>query len=125
VHPVIWFEIGVPSTERAREFYGALFGWTFRLLAEYSDDYYVIEMGADAPVGGALAGGSGSPSRGDVGPLVYVAVDDLPAALDRAAALGGTAVRRPTAVGDGTWFAEAHDPFGNRLGLWSRNAPPP
>jgi predicted enzyme related to lactoylglutathione lyase len=124
VHPVVWFEIGVPSTSRAREFYGALFGWTFRALAEYSPDYWVIEMGPDAPVGGALAAGSGRPSAGDTGPLVYVAVDDLGAALARAADLGGSAQRQPTPVGDGTWFAEARDPFGNRLGLWSATEPP-
>jgi predicted enzyme related to lactoylglutathione lyase len=122
MHPVVWFEIGVPDTAGARAFYGALFGWTFRPLTEYSDDYFVIEMGGDAPVGGALAGsGAGTPATGDVGPLVYVAVDDLETALARAVDLGGAAVRPPTAVGDGTWFAEARDPFGHRLGLWSRN----
>ena len=90
MRPVVWFEIGVPagSLAAAREFYGALFGWGFKPLVEYSPDYFVIDLGPDAPTGGALTGGHGS---------------------------AGT--------GDGTWFAQARDPYGNRIGLWSANAP--
>ena len=79
MHPVIWFEIGVSSTVRAREFYGALFGWTF-------------ETGP-AMKGFAIStpGVPGGMHPGDKGawPYVFFRVDDMDAALKRVVELGG------------------------------------
>lgn len=76
-----FFEIGVEDADRARTFYGALFGWTF----------------TPGPSGG---GGSmirtpnvpGGLHGGDKGaaPYVFFRVDDLDAATDRVRELGGT-----------------------------------
>ena len=49
---------------------------------------------------------------------VYVAVEDLPAALKKAEGLGGKTIIPPTEVpgmGQFAWFA---DPDGNTIGLW-------
>jgi uncharacterized protein len=123
LHTVVWFEIGVPDTAAAREFYGALFGWTFGRLEGYEPEYWLIGTRPGAAIQGALAPGVGTATDGNVGPLVYVAVADLAATLTRVAELGGTTAKEITAVGDRTYFAVARDPFGNRIGLWSSSVP--
>jgi predicted enzyme related to lactoylglutathione lyase/ketosteroid isomerase-like protein len=76
---VSFISIGVGEVDRARDFYGSLFGWTI----------------ADEPSGrGAVIEGAGVPAgiHGDdpgVGPYVFFRVDDLDAALLRVVELGG------------------------------------
>jgi predicted enzyme related to lactoylglutathione lyase len=51
------------------------------------------------------------------GVVVHWHVDDLPAAVDRFEAHGGTVVQPPTVRGEGWATAVVADPFGNLLGL--------
>ena len=76
-----WFEIGVEDTQRARSFYGSLFGWTFEPVPP--GDGSVV---ATAGLPGGLHGGDKGAS-----PYVFFSVDDLPAALGRVRELGGEA----------------------------------
>jgi predicted enzyme related to lactoylglutathione lyase len=75
---VAFFELGVEDVERARTFYGELFGWSFE---PGPGDGFVIS--GDVP--GGIHGGDPGAS-----PYVFFAVDDLDAALDRVRELGGT-----------------------------------
>lgn len=117
LHTAIWFEFWVTDVERAKAFYGDLFGWTFRPMAEYHPDYWLIDTGEDRGTIGALWPTDVAPT--DSGAVVYIAVSDLPDAIARAEHLGGTLVREPTDVGDGTRFAWVRDPTGTLLGLWA------
>jgi uncharacterized protein len=76
-----WFEIGVADAERARTFYGSLFGWEFE----------PGPRGSGAVIG--TAGLPGGLHGGDEGaaPYLFFAVDDLDAALEQVRALGGEA----------------------------------
>ena len=74
-----FFELGVEDADRARTFYGALFGWTF----------------TPGPHGGHLVGGGDVPGGlhgGDPGaaPYVFFRVDDMDAAVARVRELGGS-----------------------------------
>lgn len=77
---ISFFELGVEDPERARFFYGELFGWTFE----------------PGPSGGGFAitapGTPGGVHGGDpgAGPYVFFRVDDLDAALAKVRELGGT-----------------------------------
>ena len=73
-----FFELGVEDVERGRTFYGALFGWAFE---PGPGDGFVIS----GPVPGGMHGGDPGAS-----PILFFAVDDLDAALDRVRELGGT-----------------------------------
>ena len=77
---ISFFELGVDDAEKASEFYGALFGWTF-------------ETGP-AMKGFAIStpGVPGSMHPGDKGawPYVFFRVDDMDAALAKVVELGGT-----------------------------------
>jgi uncharacterized protein len=120
-HPVVWFELWVPDVELARTFYGELFGWTFRAMADYDPQYWLIDSGGG--VGGALLPGDALAGAARAGTVVYVSVADLTAAMERCVALGGSVERPVTAIGDGSNFAIIRDPSGTRLGLWSPVAP--
>ena len=73
-----FFELGVEDAERGRAFYGALFGWRFE---PGPGDGFVI-AGA---VPGGLHGGDARAS-----PILFFAVDDIDAAVERVRSLGGT-----------------------------------
>lgn len=72
-----FFELGVGDTDKARTFYGQLFGWEF------------VDEGTGATIEtpnipGGLHGGDPGAS-----PYLFFRVDDLAAALERVRALGG------------------------------------
>jgi uncharacterized protein len=72
-----YFELGVADPDRARAFYGDLFGWEF------------VDEGSGATIEtpnipGGLHGGDPGAS-----PYLFFRVDDLAAALDRVRELGG------------------------------------
>ena len=77
---LVWFELPTPNTERARTFYGSLFGWEFTSFG--GADYYMT--GSTQP-GGAIAPGVGK------SPVVYYSTDDIDVATAKAIDLGGTA----------------------------------
>jgi uncharacterized protein len=118
LHTAIWFEFWVTDVERAKVFYGELFGWTFRPMPEYHLDYWLVDAGEGRGTIGALWPTDVAPT--DSGAVVYIAVTDLRETLARAEQLGGTLVREPTDVGDGTSFALVRDPTGTLLGLWAK-----
>jgi predicted enzyme related to lactoylglutathione lyase len=74
-----FFEIGVEDAERGRAFYEGLFGWRFE--PGPSGGGYTV---ATPSVPGGLHGGD----RG-AAPYVFFRVDDMQAALERVAELGG------------------------------------
>jgi predicted enzyme related to lactoylglutathione lyase len=116
--PVAWFEITSREPARLVGFYRELFGWTI------NDDgpdasYSVVETGTDTEaIGGGIGVTQGPDDLGGV--TIYMRVDDLHAALDKAESLGGTALVPPTDLPDGLGrFAMFSDPDGHTIGLWS------
>ena len=57
------------------------------------------------------------PADGEAFVTVYVQVDDLQEALDRAEAKGAKTLMAPSEVPGGPRLALFHDPAGNRVGL--------
>jgi predicted enzyme related to lactoylglutathione lyase len=115
--PVIHFEIGVRDTEKARKFYGPLFGWEFRA---HGSAAMVGNLGpmASTPtpgIGGHLMALGHEPHTYCV---VYVQVEDLEATLKKAESLGGSRIIPPTEVPGMGHFAWLKDPEGNCVGLW-------
>jgi predicted enzyme related to lactoylglutathione lyase len=111
-NPVIHFEIGGRDLARMTSFYGDLFGWN---PTSAGPEYALVPAGAD----GVGLGGGLMQTSGDMPPYVtvYVAVDDLPAMLERAATLGAKTVVEPTVIPGIGEFAMFADPDGNVIGL--------
>lgn len=103
-------QIGGRDGEKLGYFYGRLFGWR---PVPAGPGYWLVP-----PEGGGIGGGLMS-VEGDIPPhvLIYVAVDDLEATLERAAELGGRIAREPTPIPGIGSFALFEDPEGNLIGL--------
>lgn len=109
-NPVVHFEIGVKDDDASAAFYRDLFGWEIRR----SDPEYSVVDSADGGIGGGLMHThSGMPSY----VTVYVRVEDLAASLQKAVALGGTALVEPTPIPGVGSFALFRDLDDNVIGL--------
>lgn len=108
--PVVHFEIGCRDAEKARKFYGPLFGWEFQ---QYGP---AAMVNAIAPgIGGHLNALGHEPFHYVT---FYAQVDNIQATLDHAAKLGGKTVVPPQEVPGMGHFAWFSDPDGNVIGLW-------
>lgn len=110
-------DLVTPDLPAAAAFYGALFGWTYgQRPASESDSYRV------ATVDGHVVAGL----DGDMPPMaghpafwrVYLAVDDIDAAVGQVPGLGGVVESGPDRQGDREATAAIKDPTGVRVGLW-------
>lgn len=118
---VVWFELWVRDPERAKAFYGELFGWSFRPFEGYDpENYWLIDAGEAAAANGALVRHPDAASRPVRGTVVYVQVADLDAAVARVIDLGGT-VTAPVRVitASAGSFAMVADAEGNEIGIWA------
>ncbi|MGW1887621.1 VOC family protein [Streptomyces sp. NPDC001970] len=77
---ISFFELGVEDPQKARVFYGGLFGWTFEAVPP-GTGFSVRTPNVPGGVHGADA---------EASPYVFFKVDDLDIALARVVALGGT-----------------------------------
>lgn len=113
---VAYFEITTQKDAAAlQEFYSKLFDWNVDVLPEMGG-YGLVDAGTEGAIGGGIG-----PAQTTPGVRMYVYVDDLEAALEKAESLGGKKVMGPTKISDefGS-FAIFADPDGNGIGLWDR-----
>jgi uncharacterized protein len=104
-----YFEIGTPTPQRARDFYGGLFGWEIGPPSEPAQ--YAMVDGGNGGLWDTTAIGAESWA------IFYVHVADVRAALAKAEELGATVVIPLTDNGQ-VEFAHLVDPLGNRFGIW-------
>lgn len=77
---ISFFELGVGDPDKARAFYGGLFGWVFETGTTEGGGYAIRTEGAPGGVHGGDPGAR---------PYVFFRVDAMDAALDRVRELGG------------------------------------
>ena len=108
--PVVHWEIGGPNAEKLQSFYADLFGWS---ITPAGPEYWLV-----GPDGGGMGGGI-IQTFGDMPAhvTIYIQVEDLAAALERAAELGGRMVKPPEPIPGVGSFALFEDPAGNVIGL--------
>jgi uncharacterized protein len=120
--PVVHFEIIGKDPEQLRNYYGDLFGWQFdtpspvaREVSE-PDTYGFLDLVATED-GTGIRGGIGGGSKFRSHAIFYVAVEDVEAALQRAAQLGGKRVMGPARSPSGLVVGHFTDPEGTLIGL--------
>jgi uncharacterized protein len=104
-----YVEFPALDATRSKEFYAAVFGWTFE---DYGPDYTSFHDGRLA--GGFAADPVGRPAK----PLVVIYAADLEAAQQAVERGGGTITRAIFAFPGGRRF-HFTDPGGNELAVWS------
>jgi predicted enzyme related to lactoylglutathione lyase len=109
-NPVVHWEILGKDGAKLQAFYAGLFDW--KVDANNPMGYGMVDMGGAGMNGGIFGAMEDQPSV-----KIYVQVDDLQAALDKAGRLGGKTVMPPTDVPGGPSIAQFADPDGNVIGL--------
>jgi predicted enzyme related to lactoylglutathione lyase len=113
---IIWNDLITDDLAAVRNFYGALFGWTFEDAGRRHGHRYLIAKAGSVYAGGILE----IEQRSDAGEfsrwLPYVSVDDVDAAVQRATSSGGSVAVAPTNVSLGR-VAAIIDPEGAVIGL--------
>jgi predicted enzyme related to lactoylglutathione lyase len=110
-----WVDIFSSDTDKARDFYGQLFGWTSESAGEEFGGY--INFSKD---GHAVAGcmkNDGQSGAHDAW-SVYLATDDAPATVDRAVANGGQVIVPAMEVMELGSMAVMTDAGGAVIGAW-------
>jgi uncharacterized protein len=115
---MVHVEIPSDDTERARAFWGGLFGWEWDAFEGAPGEYHMTRISERS--GAAIT----SMEPGKRGPRVYFEVDDVNASVARVHELGGEA-DRPMPVPQMGWFATCRDAEGNEFGLWQTDPAAP
>lgn len=112
-----WADLLCKNGQSAKDFYTGLFGWTFDDHPAGPGMVYTMFSHQGAPVCAAAEPG---PGQENLPPhwSIYITVDDLEAAVERARAAGGTVLMDPFDVLDVGRMAIVQDQQGAFVRLW-------
>lgn len=120
---VVHFEIQVDDVDRAKAFYGAVFGWSFQDFSQYTGStYWGITTGPDSEPGingGLLQRPAATPGPGQ-GTNAYVCtvgIADYDQVERRILDAGGQVALPKTALPGMAWQGYYLDPEGNTFGI--------
>jgi predicted enzyme related to lactoylglutathione lyase len=125
MHKVVHFEIPADDLDRAKSFYGSVFGWQLQTMPMGEGGEYTVVM--TTPVDdqtqlptepGAINGGMMKRDGQLTAPVLTVDVDAIDDALSQIEARGGSTVTPRTPIPGMGAYAYFKDPEGNVLGLW-------
>ena len=115
---IVWFEIPADNVERAKKFYGDLFGWKIERFPGTQEYWHIDTGGADDTPDGALKARK-QPQE----PIVnYVSVNSVGEFSKKTEKLGGKICMPKTAVPQMGYFAVCQDTEGNSFGIWQSEA---
>lgn len=116
---IVHFEIPTDDLERARTFYGDLFGWKFE---NYQDsDYWVITT-TDEKGEKAIGGGMMQRQQPQQPITNYIDVPSIDEYAGKVEKLGGKVVMPKTAVSGMGYFAICLDTENNAFGIWESDS---
>src|SRR5207237_4684968 len=111
---IVWFEIPADNVERAKKFYGDLFGWKIERFPGPQEYWHIDTGGADDTPDGAL-----KKRKQPQEPVVnYVNVNSVTEFSKKIEKLGGKICMAKTAVPQMGYFAVCQDTEGNPFGIW-------
>jgi len=117
-HGHLYFEVHADEPDRARAFYGKVFGWSFRKMDLVPIDYWSIETGGSR--GGLLKRPADTPPPqcGVNAWVCSVEVEDFDTVADAILSEGGQVALPKFAVPGMCWQGYFLDPEGNTFGLF-------
>jgi predicted enzyme related to lactoylglutathione lyase len=114
-NPVFQFQIISKDPESTGQFYSGLFGWAIH--AENPMGYRRIDTGSPEGIHGGIWP---APPQAPNFVQLFVAVDNVAAAVKKAEAMGARLLIPPTTLPEGDEMAVMHDPQGMSFGLCRR-----
>jgi predicted enzyme related to lactoylglutathione lyase len=114
--PVVHFEILGEDGAKLQSFYSDLFGWEIDANNEMNYGM-VAREGNTTSDGIGIGGGVAAAPQGPGHVTVYVAVDDVEAALAQAEGLGASRVMGPMDIPEGPTVGLFNDPEGHTVGV--------
>jgi uncharacterized protein len=122
---VVHFEIPAEDLDRAKNFYGSVFGWKLETTPMPGGGEYtsvlttpVDEQTQQPTEPGAINGGMFQRDPQIPSPVITIDVDGIDDALQQIEANGGTTVTPRTEIPGMGAFGYFKDPEGNVMGLW-------
>ncbi len=109
-----WVDLLSSDLERARQFYGELFGWTFDVSGAEYGGYTTCRAGGHRVAGFAPQVNQGMPDVWST----YFATDDIDRAIGSATAAGASVIAGPMVVGEMGSMAALQDTSGGVFSLW-------
>ncbi|WP_433461513.1 VOC family protein [Spirillospora sp. CA-128828] len=116
-----WLDIGIPDLERAKTFYGTLFGWQYEDTGPEGGHYNLCTLRGE-PVAGMMRNPEDQPNV--YWWSVYFAADDCDGLVKRVTDAGGEVVAPAMDVMDQGRMAIVRDPQGGQFGLWQGRTHP-
>lgn len=116
-NPVTQFQIISKHPQQTAAFYAELFGW--RVTSDNALGYREIDTGSARGINGGIW-----PAPPQVGDFVqlFITVNDVRSAVERANGLGAKTVIAPTLLPAGEEMAVLQDPGGMSFGIWKAAA---
>jgi predicted enzyme related to lactoylglutathione lyase len=121
---VVHFEIPADDVDRAKKFYGSVFGWELQTMDMGDGEYTSVKTTAideqtQLPTEpGAINGGMFQRDERLTTPVITIDVDGIDDALKQVEDAGGSTIQPRTAIPGMGAFAYFKDPEGNVMGLW-------
>ncbi|HEV2669062.1 MAG TPA: VOC family protein [Blastocatellia bacterium] len=111
--PVLRWQIISKNPDQTADFYCRLFDWSVN--TDNALGYHMIETQSGR---GAEGGVWPCPPEGHATVVLYIAVDDVAAYVEKARQLGGNVIIPPQKLPDGDEMAVIYDPEGLAVGLF-------
>jgi uncharacterized protein len=115
---IVWFEIPADDVERAKSFYGALFGWKIEKFPGPMEYWHIDTGGGDDTPDGGLLRRQNPQQQGITSYISVASVDESAAKVEK---LGGKICMPKTAVPEMGYFVICRDPENNTFALWERS----
>ena len=109
---VVHYEIPADDVERARKFYGDIFGW--KIEDAQGMEYWLIESKGEHGINGGMM----KRQAPEQCITIYMEVDSVDEYSKKIQANGGKVVMPKTPVPGMGWFAIALDTENNAFGIW-------
>jgi len=118
---VVHFEIPADDVERAKKFYGELFGWKIeKFTGQTPMEYWMVTTGREEGQMG-VDGGMLKREMPQQHTIIYIDVPSVDEAMGKVKTLGGQVVFPKTAIPGMGYFAVCLDPENNGFGLWEND----
>jgi predicted enzyme related to lactoylglutathione lyase len=111
--PFVHLELNTPDLEKAKAFYGSMFGWQFEDMNMGESGIYSTFKPSSGP-GGGMMSMPGGPHRW----LAYIGVEDIHAATEKARSLGASVILDSQEIPHVGWMTMLTDPAGCEIALF-------